>query len=186
MMIDPNTKPKIIAIGDSITRGYPDDYTWTTIVSKKLEIPIENMGLKGDTFSGILMRLDKDVISKEPDFCIITAGTNDFSLGYEVDDVKKTVKEIIIELEKEGIIAIIGSPIPTIDEFCEKKLKELRSWIAAVCPHTIPFNKTFDNENLLSGTMLSDGVHPTHEGHDRMAEACAHEIRKLILNLNRQ
>jgi len=185
MMIDPTSKPKIVAIGDSITKGYPDDYTWVKIVSRKLDIPIENMGLKGDTFTGILMRLDKDVISKQPDFCIVTAGTNDFSLGYELDDVKKCIKEIIIELEKEGIITIMGIPIPTIDEYCEKKLKELRVWIQSVCSHTIHFNKAFDYENLLSGAMLTDGVHPTHEGHDRMAEAATHELRKMMMNLSR-
>jgi len=185
MMIDPNISPKVIAIGDSITRGHPDDYSWTKIVSKKLDIEIENMGLKGDTFAGILMRLDKDVISKEPDFCIITAGTNDFSLGYEVEDVKKQIKEIIVELEKEGIIPVIGVPIPTIEEYAEKKLKLLRSWIIAVCSHSIPFHKAFSQENLLSGSMLLDGVHPTHEGHNRMAEVCSHELRMLIMHLNK-
>jgi lysophospholipase L1-like esterase len=185
MMIDPNSKPKIMAIGDSITKGYPDDYTWTKIASKKLDIPIDNMGEKGETFTGILMRLDKDVISKEPDFCIVTAGTNDLSLGYEIEDIKKSIKEIIIELEKEGILPIIGVPIPTIDEYIEKKLRVLRSWITAVCAHTIAFDKVFDFDNLLSGVMLSDGVHPTHEGHDRMAEAAVHELRKIIINLSR-
>ena len=183
-MIDPNAKPKIIAIGDSITKGFPDDYTWTKIVARKLDLPIENVGMKGETYTGILMRLDKDVISKEPDFCIITAGTNDLSLGYEIQDIKKSIKEIIVELEKEGIIPVIGVPIPTIDEYIEKKLKTLRSWITAVCAHTIPFDKAFDYDNLLSGAMLSDGVHPTHEGHDRMADACASELRKLIMTLS--
>ena len=185
MLLDSNLKPKIIVIGDSITKGYPDDYSWANIAARNLDIPIENQGLKGETFTGILMRLDKDVISKEPDFCIVTAGTNDVSLGYEVNDIKKTVKEIIIELEKEGVIPIIGTPIPTLDEYAEKKLNDLRTWIMAVCPHTIHFHKGFEKENLLSGALLLDGVHPTHEGHNRMAEVCVQVLRKIILQISK-
>lgn len=186
MMIDPKSKPKVVAIGDSGTRGYPDNYSWVNIASAALEIPITNLGQKGETFAGILMRLDKDVISLEPDFCIVTAGINDISLGYELNDIKKNIKDIIMELEKEGVVPVIGTPIPTIDEYTEKKLNELRSWITAVCPHSIPFHKTFMNENLISGSLLLDGVHPTREGHNRMAESCVQTLRRLILQLTAQ
>ena len=184
-MLDSSAKPSIVAIGDSITKGYPDDYSWVNLASKKIQIPIENLAIKGETFAGILLRLDQDIIPKSPDFCIITAGTNDFSLEYTLDDLKKTIKEIILELEKEGIICIFGLPIPTVDEYVEAKLKLLRQWMIAVCSHVIPFNKEFEKENLISGTLLLDGVHPTQEGHQRMADACAHEVRKILLNFAR-
>ena len=184
MLLSPDAIPKIIAIGDSTTKGYPDDYTWTKVAATKLGIPIENMGISGDTFAGILLRID-DVIKKEPDFCIITAGTNDIFLGYNVDDIKKTIKKIIVRFESEGVIPIVTTPLPTIDEYSDKRLSELRSWIMAVCPHTINFHSVFESESLLSGTMLSDGVHPTHTGHDRIAELCVQSLRKLMLLLRK-
>jgi lysophospholipase L1-like esterase len=183
MLLGSNAQPKIIAIGDSITKGYPDDYSWVPVVSKRLEIDIENLGVNGDTFAGILMRIDKDVVPKEPDLCIISAGTNDIFLGYEVAEIKKTIKQIIITLEREGIIPIITTPIPTIDEYSEKKLSELRQWIQAVCPHTIPFHKVFIDESLISGALLGDGVHPTHEGHDKLAEVAMTELRKILIDI---
>ncbi|MDH4200878.1 MAG: GDSL-type esterase/lipase family protein [Spirochaetia bacterium] len=183
MLLNPDTQPKIIAIGDSVTKGHPDDYSWTKVASDKLGIPIENMGVSGDTYAGILLRID-EVIKKEPDLCIVSAGTNDIFLGYSVDDIKQTIKILITRLETEGIIPVISTPIPTIDEYSEKKLSELRSWIMAVCPHTIHFHAAFESESLLSGTMLSDGVHPTHEGHNRIAEICAHGLRKIFLQLH--
>lgn len=183
MLIDPRAVPIIIAIGDSVTRGYPDNYSWTNVAATRLGMPIENLGISGDTFSGILLRLDKDVVEKSPDFCIITAGTNDISLGYSLDEIKKTIKEIIKKLELEGIIPIIGTPIPILDEYTEKQTTELRDWIVTVCPYTINFHKAFEARSLLSGHLLIDGVHPTHEGHDRMGEICASALHKYIEEL---
>lgn len=172
-----------MAIGDSITKGYPDNYSWVSVVARKLEMEIENLGVNGDTFAGIRIRLEKDVIPKEPDLCIITAGTNDVFLGYEIIDIKNTIKDMIVTLEKEGVIPIFTTPIPTIDDYMDKKLSELREWISAVCPHSIPFHKVFENETLISGNLLGDGVHPTHEGHDKLAEVAATEIRKILLDV---
>ncbi|MBC8228716.1 hypothetical protein H8E77_04100, partial [bacterium] len=86
-------KKVIVAIGDSITQG-DTQFTllehrntiqggWVTRLRNRLqeyfpdEYEVINRGINGDNVQGVLNRLNRDVISKQPSIVIIGIGTND-------------------------------------------------------------------------------------------------------------
>jgi acyl-CoA thioesterase-1 len=76
----------LICFGDSLTAGYGattpgiDDKTksYPAYLQNKLNIPVINSGVSGNTTSQALARLNKDVIMKKPKIVIIELGANDF------------------------------------------------------------------------------------------------------------
>ena len=121
-------QPSIAFLGDSVTHGcfglyVKDGDIHTYVESGKayhqkvkeilavlyptVPITIINAGISGDTAEGGLKRLDRDVLSYEPDLVIVCFGLNDSqqeeagikkytdSLKKIFDNVKKTEKEVI-------------------------------------------------------------------------------------------
>jgi len=184
MLLGKSSDAKIAAIGDSITRGFPEEHSWVDMLSRKLSREIVNYGLNGDTLQGIMMRYEHDIISNEFDIAIITGGTNDVYLGYDVKDMKENIMKMIELSEINGVIPIIGTPIPITDDYYNKKLDELRHWIKTVCPVSIPFHTAFyRNEELQYGLYL-DEIHPSEMGHNLMAEMAMNVIQKTLNEFN--
>jgi lysophospholipase L1-like esterase len=94
-------KEVIVAIGDSITQA---DTHWTVnghrntiqggwvtrlgnLLEKEFpgEYEVINKGINGDTATGVLQRLDRDVILLQPDIVIIAIGTNDIFARLSAD-----------------------------------------------------------------------------------------------------
>ena len=83
---------KVAFLGDSITaaRGYTkivEHYTLMRFPERKVEFV--NAGQGGDTASGSLKRLDRDVFSKHATVMIMTFGINDIGWGTKADDAHK-------------------------------------------------------------------------------------------------
>jgi lysophospholipase L1-like esterase len=74
-----NKNLKVVALGDSITQGYPFDMeaSWVYILKMEKGLDIVNKGINGDTLEGMLERFERDVISLLPGMVIIMGGTND-------------------------------------------------------------------------------------------------------------
>ena len=73
---------KLICIGDSFTRGFgvKKKESWVSQISIE-NADVINMGINGDTTSGMLARFTNDVILEKPNYVLITGGTNDFISG---------------------------------------------------------------------------------------------------------
>ena len=72
-------KHKIIAIGDSLTFGYPfgKARSWVGILQKEHNINIINKGINGALTLGMIQRFEIDVINENPTHVVITGGAND-------------------------------------------------------------------------------------------------------------
>ena len=77
--------PMIICFGDDITAGVgaggpyieDPDRSYPAILSTKMQIPVVNAGVRGDTTTSALLRLNRDVLSKKPQVVIINLGLVD-------------------------------------------------------------------------------------------------------------
>jgi len=107
---------KIAFLGDSITAagsGSPSGYVWLVIHGLEANgvktTPI-HAGVSGHTSRDMLARLDKDVISKKPDWMTLSCGVNDVwhgAGGVALDPYKKNITEIVDKCQAAGIKVMI-------------------------------------------------------------------------------
>ena len=88
----PNNRPLVVFLGDSLTAGAP----WAGYFP---EVRVLNEGISGDTTEGLLSRL-KGVIRVEPDRLFLMAGVNDLGLGAPISQIVWNHKKIITDIRK--------------------------------------------------------------------------------------
>ncbi|PKL13952.1 MAG: hypothetical protein CVV50_02945, partial [Spirochaetae bacterium HGW-Spirochaetae-6] len=97
---------KIVALGDSLTWGFPygPDASWVHLLSRAYpDITWINQGINGDTFAGLLWRIQRDVLLEKPDICLVEAGVNDAFTLFSMDEIKMALEGILVELIKHGV-----------------------------------------------------------------------------------
>lgn len=167
----------IVALGDSITYGYPytPEASWVNLIDLKMNIKIINKGINGDTLEGMLRRFDRDVIPFTPSFAIVMGGTNDAFDDISVDSMKYNLKQIIKKAVDAGIIPIIGIPVPVDVHAIELKLSKYRDFIRDFCKQNriliIDFYSVMvDDKGRIKQALDFDGIHPNREGHKVMGQ----------------
>lgn len=177
-------KLKIVALGDSITQGFPfsDSCSWVAIVAGKYDVSIINHGICGDYTSGMLARFHSDVISEKPDLVIILGAYNDAFSDIPLETVSANFEKMCSLAFKHNIEPVLGLPTPVDIPSVESVLCEYRNWIKAYALKenikVINFFKMFFNPDT-GGTMpgmTTDGAHPSIEGYKKMAEAIKPDI----------
>jgi lysophospholipase L1-like esterase len=114
---------KIAFLGDSITEAGNKTNGYITLVidalnMEGLKATAIPAGKSGNRSPDMLARLDEAVISKKPDWMLLSCGVNDvwhFTLklgarsfvGVPIDDYKKNIREIITKAEAAGIKVMI-------------------------------------------------------------------------------
>jgi len=171
-----NTK-KIVAIGDSITYGFPysPEVSWVQLASQRLGISIINKGINGNTTGEMSARFERDVIRLLPSHVIIMGGTNDACAGMEAEEVEANIRYMAETAQQRGIMPIIGLPIPCNypqDEYTLGLYREdMREYALAKHVPLIDFYTAF----LQSGsrrpetTYYADVLHPNERGYQVMA-----------------
>lgn len=114
---------KIAFLGDSITQGGNRKNGYITFVmdglnQQGLKVTHVPAGISGNKSTDMLARLDRDVLSKKPDWMLLSCGVNDvwhFTLtlgkrkfkGVELDDYKKNIRKIVEQTEAAGIKVLV-------------------------------------------------------------------------------
>jgi len=167
----PDTRPVIVAFGNSLTAGFGADpgESYPDFLQKDLDqrgarYRIVNAGVSGDTTTDGLERV-ATVTALKPAIVIVEFGGNDGLRGLPVSTTRANLEQIITTLRKAGAkIVLAGMTLPPnygpeyIHSF-EAVYKDLAKQYRLPL---IPF--------LLSGVgghpalMQRDGIHPTGEG----------------------
>lgn len=106
---------KIAFLGDSITAGGAKPGGYVTLAIQGLEangvktttIPA---GISGHKSNQMLARLEKDVLSKKPDWMTLSCGVNDVwhgAKGVPLEDYKKNITEIVDKCQAAGVKVMI-------------------------------------------------------------------------------
>lgn len=178
---------KIIAIGDSITYGFPyfPCLSWVHLVSQELGIPIINKGVNGDTSSQMLERFAHDVIRTSPSHVIIMGGANDACARVEAEEVYDNIRSMVEMAEQHEIIPILGLPIPCNypQDECILSLyrEDMREYAAAKNLSVIDFHSAFfkSNSKQPQGGVYADVLHPNEQGYRVMAGIAVKTIRNI-------
>ena len=169
----------ILFFGNSITAGYQldMDQAFPALIQKRIDslglnYKTINAGLSGETSAGGQSRIGW-VLRTIPDIFFLELGANDGLRGLPLDETVKSLQAIIDAVKKENpdvkvIIAGMMVP-PNLGDDYTSQFKNIFSDLAQKNNATyIPF--------LLEGVAgtpelnLRDGIHPTPEGHEIVAE----------------
>jgi len=166
---------RVVAVGDSITWGYPygPHASWVRRVADALGIEIENLGVNGDTLAGVRARIPV-ALAFGPRCCIVSGGTNDASLSRPPEAMARDMGEAVEALRDAGVFPIIGMPPPYGDPVCEKTLAAYRHFVNAYAGtrgvRVIHFERALvDAEGHPDLALFADATHPSLEGYEAMA-----------------
>ncbi len=184
---DSDTRPAIVAFGDSISAGYgvapgktyPEDLQ-RLLDAEGYHYRVVNLGVSGDTTTDGLERLP-EVLAMHPAIVILEFGGNDGLRGLPVVSAKSNLTKMIQELRAANIeILLAGMTLPRnygpdyINSFDQMYVDLAKQYKLA----RIPF--------LLEGVgghpdlTQPDGIHPTAEGDRIVAGTVMQYLRPLL------
>jgi acyl-CoA thioesterase-1 len=115
-MIDGDTKDSnqviVVSAGDSLTNAtFSSDYL--SILRRRLKsqhYEFVNAGQNGDTAENLLKRIDKDVLTRNPNFITILIGANDArkdtELKQALEDYSRNIEEIILKIRNKTNVPV--------------------------------------------------------------------------------
>jgi len=182
-----DTRPVIVAFGDSLSAGYGVEagYSYPDFLQKELDraghkYRVVNLGISGDTTSGGLARI-ATVTQLKPAIVILELGGNDGLRGLPLSSTRANLDQMTAILKKSGArVLLAGMTLPPnygpdyIKQF-ESIYKDL-----AVKYKTplIPFllKDTVGAPDL----MQRDGIHPTRKGNEVVAKMVLRSLKPLL------
>jgi len=183
------TGQKIAFLGDSITQyanrrgGYI--YLVVEILKKNgIDVSYVPAGVSGNKSNQLLTRLERDVLSKKPQWMTLSCGVNDAWQGANLEDYKKNMTEIVTRAQAKGIkVMILTSTMLTEDpkhvlnqkvvpynEFLKKLAVEKKCLLADLNSDMQAALKTFPKDSKKGKELTGDGVHMNNLGNIMMAK----------------
>jgi lysophospholipase L1-like esterase len=181
---------KIAFLGDSITQGgksSPSGYV--NLVSQGLAangvtVEVIGAGISGHKSNQMLDRLEKDVLSKKPQWMTLSCGVNDVWHGQNgvlIDDYKKNITAIVDQAQAAGIQVVIltstmigedqanpnNQKLIPYNEFLRTLAKEKNCRLADL--NTLMQAEVSKANTPGKNALTGDGVHMAFPGNKMMA-----------------
>jgi len=182
-----DSRPVILAFGDSLTAGYgvPHGSGYPELLQKKLDglgykYRVLNMGISGDTTSGGKARM-RTALAAKPSIVILELGANDGLRGLPVAQMQVNLEQMVQQFQQGGAkVVLAGMTLP-------------RNYTAAyVKPFEDAFKDVAKKFNLplipffLEGVAgnpkytLEDLIHPNPEGYVLVTEIVLKTLQPLL------
>jgi len=186
---------RIVCIGDSITgvyyhsgglRAYPEMlHIALQKIHPQAQVTVRNAGISGDTTTGGLKRLERDVLAQKPHLVTIMFGMNDL-VRTPVADFQNNLREIIrrcraIDAEvvlctQNSIVESSQRPGAKLAEFTQAIRDIAKAEALPVADCFAAFEAIHAQDALEWNLLLSDPIHPNMAGHKLFAETIAQTI----------
>ena len=201
-------KKKVVFFGDSITQAgvQPGGYirlmdSLVALDKKSADYELIGAGIGGDKIYDLYLRMEEDVLQKQPDIVVIYVGVNDVwhksssGTGTDFNKFGRFYEAVVAKLQAAGIKVIICTPA-VIGERTDHSnpqdgdLNFYSQWIRSfAAKKSIPlvdlrslfmqYNLVNNPENKESGILTRDRVHLTPAGNNLVAK----EMWKVIQTL---
>jgi lysophospholipase L1-like esterase len=192
-------KEKIVFFGDSITEQGVGPKGYVTLMKDKLKqkglsdkYEVAGAGIGGNKVYDLYLRMDDDVLSKNPTTVVIWIGVNDvwhkrsYGTGTDADKFERFYNAIIKKLKSNNIKVLLCTPavIGEKTDYSNELDGDLNKYAGIIrniasnnnCP-LIDLRKAFTNYNLKNnkenknaGILTTDGVHLNDTGNELVAE----------------
>jgi lysophospholipase L1-like esterase len=200
-------KQRIVFFGDSITQAGVQPSGYITRLGQLLKQKgLENnyelvgAGISGNKVYDLYLRMEDDVLSKNPDMVIIWVGVNDvwhkrsYGTGTDADKFEKFYTAVIKKLQQKNIKVALCTPaaIGEKTDFSNELDGDLNRYSSIIrdlarknnCTLIdlrqafLQYNLANNKENKESGILTSDRVHLNDKGNQFVAE----EMMKALAN----
>jgi lysophospholipase L1-like esterase len=204
VFVQPGTRLRIVAMGDSTTAGTPafkspreappngsgdetSQYPYW-LMKAHPDWEVVNQGINAQRSDVIAARFDDDVVAKKPIVVVIIAGVNDVYQGRPAQHVKDQLAAMYKRAHDAGIRVVAGTIIPyntaTADQ--NARMHDINDWIRTqgrADPGVIYVDTRAavaapgDPDKLASSP---DGLHPDAAGYRKMADAIRPAIEQAL------
>lgn len=186
---------RVVFLGDSITEqqlytNYVE--TYLSLRFPELKLTFFNAGWGGDTAPGAVQRMDRDVLSLEPNVVTVCFGMNDGAYGLPSETIRTTfvngMRELVRRLKAAGVRVVLLTP-GMADETVAPNLAAVHynrqglrlladEVLKLAAEESLPAADLHQLMNEVDGRakaavpgycMIPDGVHPEPAGHLVMA-----------------
>ena len=201
-------KKRIIFFGDSITQqgAEPGGYinrvdSICRLESKSSQYEFIGAGIGGNKVYDLYLRMDSDVLARNPDIVVIYIGVNDvwhkasYGTGTDPDKFEKFYNAIIKKLQQKRISVILCTPavIGEKTDFTNQQDGDLNRYSVIIrnlaAQNSLPlvdlrqkfldYNKQYNTENKEQGILTRDRVHLNPKGNQLVADEMWKIIREL-------
>ncbi len=197
-------KKKILFFGDSITEmginegGYIDIINQAISKTKKSgQYELIGSGISGNKIDDLHLRIDSDVLDKNPDIVLIYVGINDVwhktsGIGTDIEEYEQFYRAILKKLMDKGIKPIVCTPtvigekpnnsnpqdedLNAYSEVIRKLAAEYKISLVDLRKAFALYESKYNTQNLHQGLLTTDGVHLSKLGNQLVAD----EILKIL------
>jgi acyl-CoA thioesterase I len=173
-----DTRPVIVAFGDSLTAGYglAVAESYPALLQKRLDergynYRVVNAGISGDTTAGGLSRIDEALSREGVKFMILELGANDMLRGFDLRVTKKNLAQMIERAERRGVTVVLaGMEAPT--NYGEEYQRDFHNLFPELAKeHQVALIPFFLAEvGGVAELNQGDGVHPNAKGTQAVLE----------------
>jgi acyl-CoA thioesterase-1 len=175
--LDEDSRPKVVALGDSLTAGLGllESQAYPALLPQKIDadgyaFEVVNAGVSGDTSAGGLRRLDW-ALDGEVRVLILALGANDGLRGLSVGEMKNNLSRIIERAKEEDIVVILAGMEAPPNYGPDYTAAFRRVYPDLAREHGVRL-LPFLLDNVAGDTTLnqSDGIHPNARGAQVIAD----------------
>jgi len=182
-----DSRPVILAFGDSVTAGYgvPLDAGYPARLQRKLDeqgyrYRVVGMGISGDTTGGGIARM-RPALQQKPSIVILELGANDGLRGLSISRMQMNLEQMIKDFQEAGAkVVLAGMTLPrNYGEAYVKSFEDVfRNLAKKYDSPLIPF--------FLEGVAgnpkytLEDLMHPNAEGYVRVTDIVIKTLEPLL------
>ena len=176
----PDTRPVVVAFGDSLTAGqrvgrsetYPA-FLQREFDKRGMSFRVVNEGISGDTTAVALSRIDV-AIAHQPKWVILALGANDGLRGLPLDAMERNLREIIGLFGKAGAeVVLAGMKLPR--NYGPEYVRDFDGVYPRLAEELdlplIPF--LLENVAMVPELNSADGIHPNAKGNEIIARQVA-------------
>ena len=181
-----------VAIGDSITAGTNSPFRYTERVEQLIEthypqarLDFHNAGVPGDTTAGGLTRLERDVLSRDPNVVFVEFGWNDFKNGVKPEEFESDLRLLVDQLLAARVPLVYLLTTTQVDvALANWKIKKRNAIIRDIAEEKDCglvdlyqwFSLAIQQGESLNELMSSDNIHPSGAGQEVIAQAILREF----------
>ena len=179
----------LLILGDSISAGYGINQkdNWVSVLQNKFDndgtsIKLINSSVSGDTTSGGLQRLKRDLQKFDPDYVLIELGGNDALRGYPIKRIKDNLQTMIALIKNNNSKALLMQ-IKIPPNYGRKyTLAFERIYLELAASEEIYFLPfMLENIGLNPDLMQPDGIHPNAKAQPLISKDMKKNLDSLLL-----